>query len=249
MNNQDQRISIALSPAKAITALASSIIILVVALMLWKQQQFENNILIACNYYFEHDAYRHFFQFISRFGMGMISVSFAVLVFLSFREKQLAHLSNMFMYAIFSFALASIAGDLLKEIIGRARPVAALGELLAQTDLSGSASFPSGHATKSMGLALPFAIMTLNKGVITKVFKVVTLVLATLVCYSRIALQKHYLSDVLGGIALVLFFTVIAIWVVNLFYKRRNIDEFKLPQLNKRLALVFVGLAVLLAYI
>jgi tellurite resistance protein TehA-like permease len=69
------------------------------------------------------------------------------------------------------------------------------------------------------------------------------------VCCSRIALQKHYLSDVLAGIAVALFFIVIAIWIANNIYKRRKMDEAKLTILNKKLGFVFIGLAVLLIYI
>lgn len=153
------------------------------------------------------------------------------------------------MFILLSFALGSIAGDLMKEIIGRARPVSELAGVIAQTDPSGSYSFPSGHATKSMGLALPFVIMALNNDVITKIFKVIILLLAALVCCSRIALQKHYLSDVLAGISVALFFILIAAWVTNYINKRRNLDELKLATLNKKLGFIFIGLAFLLIYV
>ena len=112
-----------------------------------------------------------------------------------------------------------------------------------------SPSFPSGHATKSMGLALPFVIMALNKDPITKIFKILISLFAILVCYSRIALQKHFLSDVLAGIAIALFFVFTAVWVVNCFYKRRNMDDNKLSFMNKRLGFIFAVLAILLSVI
>ncbi len=228
--------------------LISSVALLVISLILWKHQQLENNILVQCNYFFKHEMYLHFFQFVSRYGMGMISLLLGVLVFLSSREKKLEHNSNLFMFILFSFALGSIAGDLMKEVVGRARPLSELAGALAQTEASDTYSFPSGHAAKSMGLALPFVIMALND-VITRVFKVVVLLIATLVCCSRIALQKHYLSDVLAGISVALFFIVIAVWIVNNVYKRRNLDELKLARLNKRIGFVFLGLAIFLIYI
>ena len=147
---------------------------------------------------------------------------------------------------MFSFAFGSIAGDLLKEVIGRSRPVMELTGKIMLSDLSDTSSFPSGHATKSMGLALPFVIVASNKDTITKIFKIIVLLFATLVCYSRIALQKHFLSDVLAGIAIALFLVFVALWIVNFIYKRRSIDEKKLSDLNKRLGFIFTGLAILL---
>lgn len=240
---------IVIPQAKATMIFISSIILFIVALILWKHQQFENNILIQCNYFFGKEIYLHFFQFISRYGTGIISMLFSVLIFLSFQKKQLEHNSTLFMFIILSFALSSIAGDLMKEIVGRARPVSELAGVLAQTEPSGTYSFPSGHAAKSMGLALPFVIMALNKDVITKISKFIALLLATLVCCSRIALQRHYLSDVLAGISVALFFIVIAIWIVNNINRRRNLDELKLAKLNKRLGFIFIGLAIFLIYI
>lgn len=181
--------------------------------------------------------------------MGIISMLFSILIFLSFQKKQLEHNSVLFMFIIFSFALGSIAGDLMKEMVERARPASELAGVLSQTEISGTSSFPSGHAAKSMGLALPFVIMASNKDVITKIFKVIVLLLATLVCCSRIALQKHYLSDVLAGISVALFFIVIAVSIANNIYKRRNMNESKLAKLNKKLGFVFIGLAFFLIYI
>ena len=147
---------------------------------------------------------------------------------------------------MFSFAFGSIAGDLLKEVIGRSRPVMELTGKIMLSDLSDTSSFPSGHATKSMGLALPFVIVASNKDTITKIFKIIVLLFATLVCYSRIALQKHFLSDVSAGVAIALFFVFVSLWIVNFIYKRRSIDEKKLSDLNKRLGFIFTGLAILL---
>ena len=138
---------------------------------------------------------------------------------------------------------------LLKEIVDRARPVAELMGFLIQTEISDTPSFPSGHTVKSMSLALPFVIMALNKDPITKAFKIIVLSFAILVSISRIALQKHYLSDVIAGIAVALFFILVAIFIANRIYKRRNITEMKIAQFTKRFGFIFLGLAVLLCLI
>jgi len=234
---------------KTIAVLASSFLIFTIAVLLWKQQAIEYNIIINNNVIFENESYLQFFKFISHFGMGIISIMYSLLIFLSFKKDELKHNRALFLYIIFCFSLSSIAGDLLKEIIGRARPAVELSGRIMQTEFSDTSSFPSGHAAKSMGLALPFILMALNKDPITKIFKILFSLFALLVCYSRIALQKHFLSDALAGTAIALFFVLIAVWIVNIFYKRRNMNENKLSVLNKRLGFIFIGLAILLSII
>jgi membrane-associated phospholipid phosphatase len=67
-----------------------------------------------------------------------------------------------------------------------------------------------------------------------------------LVCYSRIALQRHYLSDVLGGIGIALLFVLIGNWFTNRFYARMKVDQARLVMMTKRLGFVFFVLAVFL---
>jgi undecaprenyl-diphosphatase len=181
--------------------------------------------------------------------MGIISLIYSLLIFLSLKNTELDHNRALFLFILFTFAFGGIAGDLLKELIGRARPVVELSGKIRVTDLSDTSSFPSGHATKSMALALPFVIVASNKDVLTKVIKVLVLISALLVCYSRIALQKHFFSDVLAGIATALLFLIVAYWIVNRVYARRKIDEKSLSGLNKRLGFIFIALAVIVSII
>ncbi|MBI4017744.1 MAG: phosphatase PAP2 family protein [Candidatus Aenigmarchaeota archaeon] len=57
-----------------------------------------------------------------------------------------------------------------------------------------AASFPSIHAQRAVFLAVTLAGYFKNTGL-----TVLFLLLAGLVCYSRVALRKHHLSDVLAG--------------------------------------------------
>jgi len=249
VNYNEKTISIEISQIKSITIFILSIVIFLSAIILWRQQRFDNSILINCNYFFEKAIYHNFFKFISRYGMSLIALSYSILIFLLFRNNSLSHNKTMFMFILFSFGIGSISGDIMKEIVDRSRPVIELSGVLSQTELSDTPSFPSGHTVKSMSLALPFVIMALNRDSITKVFKIIVLSLAILVSISRIALQKHYLSDILAGIAVALFFMLIAVYIANGIYKRGNIDEMKIAQMNKRFGFVFTGLAVLLCII
>lgn len=249
MNNDEKLISVEMSHTKMILVLLSSLLIFIIAIYLWKQQEIDYNIAIKNNIILENELYLLFFKFISRFGMGIISLMYSLLIFLSFRKEELKHNRALFTYIILCFAIGSISGDLLKQVIHRARPAIELSGKIMQTEISDSSSFPSGHATKSMALALPFVIMALNKDSITRIFKILISLFAILVCWSRIALQKHFLSDVLAGTAIALLFVFVAVLVVNRIYKKRHIDENSLSDQNKKLGFIFVGLAVLLCII
>ncbi len=249
MSENDNPIAIEMSLKKLSTILIIAALFYIVALYLWNQHGIDYRIVLMHNVIYENEFYLKFFQFISHFGMGIISLIYSLLIFLSIRNTELDHHRALFLFILFTFVSGSIAGDLLKEIIGRARPVVELSGKIRVTDLSDTASFPSGHATKSMALALPFVIMASNKDIVTRVIKILVLIVALLVCYSRIALQKHFFSDVLAGVATALLFIVVAFWIVNGVYARRKIDEEKLSGLNKKLGFIFLALAVLLSII
>ena len=98
-----------------------------------------------------------------------------------------------------------------------------------------------------MALALPFVVMASNKNILNKIIKVIVLFIGLMVCYSRIALQKHYLSDVLGGIAIAMLFVIISIWIVNFAYQKMKLDSEKQKMMNKRLGFILIGFSILLS--
>ncbi len=242
-------ISIELSKTKTIITLITALVALATALILWQTQSLDNRIVIGHNFIYEKHLYLNTFQIVSRYGMGFIAVVYGILALLTFKFKALEPYRPLFLLIIFTFAFGSIFGDLLKEILNRARPVVELAGQVASIATSDSPAFPSGHATKSMALALPFFIMAAGKNFVTRLVKVLTLTSAVLVCYSRIALQRHYLSDVLGGIGIALLFVVIGHWLVNRFYEKMKVDQARLAIVTKRLGFVFLGLAALLTMI
>lgn len=249
ININAEQVRIIISRNKSIAILISSVVFYLAALLLWNQRGLDAAIVIKQNFIFGNQYYLQAARLISKYGMGLISLSFAILLFIT--QKDVKHRINqpIFFFILISFGLGSIAGDLLKEVVDRARPVVELSGQIIQTKVPGSPSFPSGHATKSMALALPFVLIASNTGTLTKLIKVITLLLAMLVCYSRIALQKHYLSDILAGAGTALLFLLIVVWVVNYFYRFQKMDEKKLYLMNKRLRIIFLGLAVVVCMI
>lgn len=244
-----QFVSNQISKTKTIFILATALVILAVAVVLWQTQDLDNKIVIGQNFIHENTLYLNTFQIISRYGMGFIAVVFGIFALLTFKYEELEPARPLFAMILFTFAAGSISGDLLKMLIKRGRPIVDLAGQIASTNPPGSPAFPSGHATKSMTLALPFLLVAAGKDWGTKLVKVLTLTSAVLVCYSRVALQRHYLSDVLGGIGVALLFVVIGNWITNRFFERMKVDQTRLEMLTKRLGFVFFALAVLLTMI
>lgn len=92
---------------------------------------------------------------------------------------------SIVLQALFVFAL--------KQVIHRARPDGEWGAIYRIVDPH---SFPSGHATRAAMLA----VLGLALG--PAYFGWLMLAWAPLVCISRILTGVHFLSDILGGIAL-----------------------------------------------
>ena len=114
------------------------------------------------------------------------------------------HLRPVFLATLMSLAISGVAGDVLKEIVERPRPRTAHPELRLPAPESTTSSFPSGHSTKAVALALPFLIFAIGWRGWEGAIKASLAGLALSVCASRVVLGAHYLSDVTGGLAMAL---------------------------------------------
>jgi len=100
------------------------------------------------------------------------------------------------------------AGTLIYSIFNRPRPFEAFGPSVVHNFyLPHDPSFPSNMAAVVFGLA--FAVWLMNRKVGTWL-----LVMASLVCLSRVYVGIHYPSDILGGIA----FALVAVGVIYLLF-------------------------------
>ena len=99
------------------------------------------------------------------------------------------------------------AGSLIKGVFGRLRPY----QLLEHGDWShvwfaGGSSFPSGHVSFFWGLFLPLAYLYPK-------YRVPLLIVPVFIAFARIDENVHFLSDVLGSIALAAIVTLIAAFI------------------------------------
>jgi len=101
-----------------------------------------------------------------------------------------------FTFVFVCVGLSGVITDIIKPLIGRARPV-----LLQREDYYGfdpfnfhaaHNSFPSGHATTAFALA--FALIALRPG-----WRPWFIVFAIAVAVSRVVVNAHYLSDIIAG--------------------------------------------------
>jgi undecaprenyl-diphosphatase len=150
---------------------------------------------------------------------------------------------------LFSFCAATLAANLLKGPLGRARPIADLAGQLNVADRHSSASFPSGHAAQSLALALPFVLIVAGGSAGVRLPKLAMLLVAGLVCYSRIVKGAHYLSDVLAGAGLALACVPVAVAAANAIYARGKVTPEKLNTVVKRFAAVLLALTLLLPFL
>lgn len=93
--------------------------------------------------------------------------------------------------ALATLILSHLVVQLVKRTVARGRPAAA-SDCVALVREPDRFSFPSGHATASMSIALAY-------GTALPALALPLLVLALLVGFSRVRLAVHYPSDVVVG--------------------------------------------------
>ncbi len=152
------------------------------------------------------------YPFLDRFMVFITNknrwIFLALGLFIAFREKKKERGLYIALAALASVGLADWISSSLKDVIGRIRPCNALEGVRLLVGCSGSYSMPSGHATNSFAVAMPFLLLTKNR------LKWLMLFLAALVAYSRPYVGVHYPGDVLAG---ALLGSLIAISIVGFF--------------------------------
>jgi membrane-associated phospholipid phosphatase len=238
-----------LSPSTLRFVVIASVAIAILSFLLWIERDFDRGFLLAHNQLRDNPAVVTLCRGFTRFGMSAICLLLLGFVAASFRFPGFRESHAVLLVVVYSFAAAALTGNLLKEMLGRARPVTELGEQLNTAGRHGSPSFPSGHAANSLALALPFVLLVPAGSVAVRVGKLALLLVASLVCYSRIVLGAHYLSDVLAGAALALACVPVGVAAANAIYARGKVTPEKLNTMVRRLSAVLLALTLGLPFL
>jgi undecaprenyl-diphosphatase len=219
--------------------------LIAIAFVLWMQVDLDKLILVSHNEIRSNDLVVNAAKIVSKYGMSGILLVYFIYLLFAFRNESLRDSYRIYMLVFFMFALVGLGGDVLKEIFNRPRPfVEYAGEIIAFSE-GKTPAFPSGHATKSMAMALPFLFLIPTRDQWHKAAKVLIAVIAMGVSYSRVVLGAHYVSDVLAGIGLAMATLPLVVLVVNKFLARMTNKT-----LDKAIivwAIVLLGLMIFLA--
>ena len=126
-------------------------------------------------------------------NIPMIPTGFGFVIWLLFKKRRREAL-----LVIILFAVATGGSELMKALVARDRPLG------SAPGIPGSVySYPSGHAFETV-MILGMIALTLwrrQHALWLKLgFAILVAIFVTLVCVSRVALDLHYPSDILGGL-------------------------------------------------
>ena len=195
---------LALSRQNILILVVTAIALWSIAFFLWWQAELDKWLLISQNGLRANELAVGVAQVATNYGMSLIVLVYLVYLFLAFRYEKLRDAYRIYLMVFLMFGLAGIGGDILKEILNRPRPfVVYAGEINALSNAA-TPAFPSGHATKSIALALPFLLLIPAKDNWHKGVKILLSIFVPGVCCSRVLLGAHYVSDVLAGTGMAL---------------------------------------------
>ena len=203
----------------------------IIALVLWARGGVDEAVLFYFNpMRIETDPIVVLSKWLSSNGMATITVLFVVYLIASKKFESLDAPVTVYFYTICSYGWSGIAGDLLKGVFARPRPLATYGSEILALSQSATPAIPSGHATKSIALVLPFILLVSHSKSLHKGIKGVIGLIAAGVCFSRIVLGAHYVSDVLAGIGTALIGLPLSMMFANMLLRRMNQEQ--LPKLS-----------------
>jgi membrane-associated phospholipid phosphatase len=135
----------------------------------------------------------NFFFWLTKFAEGWFGIP--LLLFLLFYQYR------SFLFVGLTYALSGIITQLLKIYVFQThdRPIHFLKNhplfhKIEDLDYSEFMSFPSGHSTSAFALFFCMSILIKNN-----YLKLLMIVCAVAIAYSRIYLSQHFLQDIIGG--------------------------------------------------
>jgi undecaprenyl-diphosphatase len=155
-----------------------------------------------------------FFSWATLLGDFNVLCPVVVLCTLLLLYKRQFKIASVLCVSFFGAALSTL---LLKAVMARARPDFFDSAL---QHLPINAAFPSAHTTHATALALFLAWLALRR---RQYFLLIPAgIIATLVAISRVYLQVHWPTDLLGGIAVSLFWLSFAVLINGQLFNGRK---------------------------
>ena len=236
-----------ITKSQLLTSITVFIITWSLALGLWYFKDLDKNILFVLNNANFNNTITIFSQLISRYGMALITCVNLILLLYTFKDEKMKALRPVFLLTILSFGVAGISGDILKQVFNRPRPIMTYAGELNFLTSSNSPAFPSGHATKSVALAVPLIFNNISNNRLTKKSKIIVMSTAVLECISRIVLGAHYLSDVLAGAGLSVLCFPVSVILTNRILSRMSPERYELA--SRIWIIVYIALIFFVATI
>ena len=233
-----------LSRRTIVIIVVTAIVLWSIAFFLWGQVKLDKWLLLSQNRMRTNELLVSVAQAATRYGMALIVLVYLLYLLFAFRYEKLRDAYRIYLIVLLMFGFAVIGGDILKEVFNRPRPfVEYAGQINALSNAK-TPAFPSGHATKSVALALPFLLLITAKDNWHRGVKILLAIIAFGVCYSRVLLGAHYVSDVLAGVGMALIcFPVVTLLSNKILSK---MTEERLNSAVKVWAVVLLGLMIFL---
>lgn len=169
--------------------------------------------------YFRSQFATSIMEVITQLGGAKFIASCTLIIVLYLILKKYYYRAAGFVAAIIG---GSLLNSILKALIHRPRPISDTSLITAY-----GWSFPSGHAMSSVifyGMIAYLLIKATDSWKLRSLLIIMAVFIATLIGFSRIYLQVHYLSDVLAGLAGGLFWLSICITGLELYDVKRKVE-------------------------
>jgi undecaprenyl-diphosphatase len=178
----------------------------------------------------------------SRYGMTACILVYLVLLTRSLGPGGPKDLQKVFLPIVLSFALAGAAGDLSKGAFDRPRPFVEYPSEISSVIRPATSSLPSGHATKSFALVLPFAVFAGGELKKRKALRGGLAAAAAAIAYTRVLMGVHYLGDVLAGAGTALLFLPLIVMAANALYRWKKVEGARMQSLARVCGLILAGM-------
>jgi undecaprenyl-diphosphatase len=240
--NETSSERLSLTAGKTRLILAGGALLWVLAIFLWLQGGIDRAIQIA------HEPLRQIPLLmdaalaVSRYGMTACILVYLGLLVRSLSPGGPKDLQKVFLPIVLSFAVAGAAGDLSKPVFDRPRPFVEHPFELSAVISPASSSLPSGHATKSFALVLPFAILAGEGLKKRRALRWGLAAVAASIAYTRVLMGVHYLGDVLAGAGTALLLLPLVAMAANELYRRKRVEGARMEMLARVCGLILAGM-------